>query len=129
MGSYGSGTVRVTTTAVLLLLLSPISLIAQNKDDCEQPKHGECFSFHGRYRVSMGDLNITLWPRGTHRLLRVMDFTDEALAEIRKANHNDPDNYDVYGDFTVCPLEKERKGWMREVCLKDAKNLKAVKGR
>jgi hypothetical protein len=36
-------------------------------------------------------------------------------------------NYFIFGDFVVCPLEKEIPGAMRSVCIKSAQNLRRVK--
>ena len=34
-----------------------------------------------------------------------------------------PDHSYIFGDFTICPLEPDRPGFMRDVCVVAAKNL------
>jgi hypothetical protein len=33
----------------------------------------------------------------------------------------------VFGDYEVCPLAKDRPGWMRDVCVESASHLVAAK--
>jgi hypothetical protein len=42
---------------------------------------------------------------------------------------SDLDDYVIFGDFVVCPLEKEIPGKMRSVCIKSARNLRRVKSK
>ena len=114
----------------LLLALSWICLFggpAHGQKPCaESPSCGKCFAFRGRFAVYTGDGQETLWPVGTHRLLRPVSGTDT----LYKLLGNDPDyldDYFIFGDFVVCPLEKDVPGQMRNVCIKSARNLKRVK--
>ena len=114
---------------ILLLLacltLSTASAVAQ--ETCaESLACGKCFAFHGRFAVYTGDGQETLWPVGTHRLLRPKSGTDP-LYKLLRNDVSNLDDYVIFGDFVVCPLEKEIPGQMRNVCIKSARNLRRVK--
>jgi hypothetical protein len=68
---------------------------------------------------------LAIWVIGTTRRLRVDNNEDDFLPtgisqylEITSQNHS----Y-IYGDFTICPIEPDRPGYMRSVCVSDAQNL------
>jgi hypothetical protein len=107
------------------LCLCTSSAFAQNS--CAQSLSSEkCFGFHGRFAVYTADGKQTLWPVGTRRILRVESGADPLL----KFLGDDPvnaNNYFIFGDFVVCPLEKEIPGAMRSVCIKSAQNLRRMK--
>jgi hypothetical protein len=92
--------------------------------------YGKCFGVHGRFRVYTADGIDELGPIGSHRLYRVEDGADalekalgdgdmERLAEIAS-------EYQLLGDFVVCPIEEEVRGKMRAVCVDSVGNLKRV---
>ena len=113
--------------AWLCFCISP----ALAQDSCTQSSYGECFRFHGRFTVYTADGQEVLWPVGTHRLLRAESGTEPLLNfldgnDIRKLERNASD-YVIFGDFVVCPLEKEIPGAMRNVCIKSSRNLRRVK--
>lgn len=81
---------------------------------------GSCFTVHGRLRLYDGTPSIRIWRIGTHRLL--------AVTEGRGFNNENPglpppldvglDWDTVYiGDYRVCPLEPDKPGTMRIVCV------------
>jgi len=37
------------------------------------------------------------------------------------------DEYAVFGDYDVCPLQKDAPGEMRSVCIRKAENLRRVR--
>jgi hypothetical protein len=92
----------------------------------ESPSCGECFAFHGRFAVYTGDGQETLWPVGTHRLLRPVFGTD-TLYKLLGEDTRYLDEYFIFGDFVVCPLEKDTPGHIRNVCIKSARNLRRVR--
>jgi len=69
----------------------------------------------------------TLWPVGTHRLLRVKSGPDSLYKLLDDDRIRNASNYFIFGDFVVCPLEKEIPGAMRSVCIRSARNLRRVK--
>lgn len=114
----------------VLLLLAWLCLctsLALAQEPCaESPSCGKCFAFHGRFAVYTGDGLETLWPVGTHRVLRPQSGT-EPLYKLLGSDVDELDGHVIFGDFVVCPLEKEVPGQMRNVCIKSARNLKRVK--
>lgn len=93
---------------------------------------GPCFTVHGRFSIANGWLNHRIWPVGSHRVLAIVDSTgayDENAVPLPQSLHkalSKPDT-DVFGDYTVCPLTREKPGVMRHVCLVKAAHLTARK--
>jgi len=124
---------------ILAILFSTVitNAYAVEKSYCAKspPIKGACFTVHGKLFLALGTPTIRIWPVGTKRLLGVynwgIDFDDTAPPNVLKLLNGDPPNddpfaTDIYGNYTVCPLEKQRKGWMRMVCMKSATHLRAV---
>lgn len=107
------------------LCLCTGSAPAQKVGD-ESSSSDKCFAFHGRFAVYTGDSQKTLWPVGTHRLLRP-DYGSEPLLKLLGDDISTLDDYFIFGDFVVCPLEKEIPGHLRSVYIKSARNLRRVK--
>jgi hypothetical protein len=47
------------------------------------------------------------------------------VTKIRASPASEPFGNDVYGDYEVCPLSKERPEYMQFVCIEKASNLLA----
>jgi len=107
----------------LVFLALCVGASCQDSNKCEETKAGKCFTFHGRYRVYTGDGNVALWRIGTHRLLGVV-ATDPTIDDALTEALGDPDQFDLFGDFTVCPLAADIKGAERPVCVKAMRRLK-----
>lgn len=75
----------------------------------------------------MADCQVVLWPVGTHRLLRVTSGDMPLCKILDDCSIETVGDYVVFGDFVVCPLEKDTPGAMRSVCIKSARNLRRVK--
>ena len=81
---------------------------------------GECFVVHGRLSVWNGNPSLRIWPIGTKRMLGVSDsFKLPEEMETRMGHFDD----EVYADFEVCPLRKEKPRTMQDVCVESAKNI------
>ena len=93
------------------------------QDACIETRSGKCFGIHARFAVYTGDGQEDLWPVGSRRLLMVMAGGDRLY---RMLGDGLDDSY-IFGDFVVCPLEKEIPGKKRAVCIKEMKNLRRVK--
>jgi len=101
------------------------------QERCDASAYAACFHVHGRYTVYTGDGQIVLWPVGTHRLFSVV-FGDDRVDKVLSggSDNNFPqaaNEYEVYGDFEVCPLQKGLPGLRRDVCIKKAENLRRVR--
>jgi hypothetical protein len=115
----------------LVLLATAVGSPATPQERCEASPFGECWRVHARFTVYTGNAQEVLWPVGTHRLLRVVRG-DERLLKVLTGGNDDnfvqmADDYEVFGDFEVCPLEKDVPGAMRDVCIKKAENLRRVR--
>ena len=73
---------------------------------------------------------MRIWRVGTKRILGVvdggwhdLDDRDDFPSELRRLIPDDPFDTNVYGNYTVCPLTRERPGWMQLVCVAGATNL------
>lgn len=97
-------------------------MLAFSQDACKPTSFGQCFTVHARFAIYQGDGVEDLWPVGTHRLLRVTSDTKRLSNLI-----GDPGKYVLFGDFEVCPQEEDVPGKMRDVCIKQERNLKRVK--
>jgi hypothetical protein len=118
-----------------LLAMVPVIANAASLPPCESsPKLvGTCFTVHGRLEDDyQGVFTSRIWVIGTHRLLGIMDVwqmkenRDSPLlpGNIQDLMDEGPKRpYFVFGDFRVCPFSRERRGWMRFVCVQNGKNL------
>ena len=93
---------------------------AARADACaENPKSGPCFTVHGRMAQGNGNPGVRIWIVGTRKMLGVLPDDPAPLApaclleDIAGGNR-------LYADFVVCPLEPERAGAMRPVCVQSA---------
>ncbi len=68
---------------------------------------------------------LTIWVIGTTRRLRVENSEGDFLPTgISRYLEITSQNYSyIYGDFRICPIEPDRPGFMRSVCVSDAQNL------
>jgi hypothetical protein len=90
---------------------------------------GACFFVHGRLFVTNGTPSVRIGAVGTNRILGVLDRQSQAESDqvVPAAVHvlltADPFVIEVYGDYEVCPFEKDTTGSMRAVCIQSASHL------
>lgn len=121
----------VTIVVVACAVAMVSATAADDSFKCKTRKDlvGPCWTVHGRLRVGNGNPATRIWPIGTKRLLGVEDESfgnDEesaAPAEIRKYGFT----AQIFADFIVCPLSKEKPGEMQIVCISGAKNIHVEK--
>lgn len=98
---------------------------------CLAPKPaGACFSIRGKLIQTNGTPNIRILRIGTNRILGVVDDVGNSESDFvmpRRVSKLLKANGAVYGNFEVCPLTKERPGWMQTVCIVQATELFAQK--
>lgn len=119
---------RTTCWAAVLALLPAISSArgeqAEKKPTawrCLVPPIEPCFSHRGRLSAQNGIAHI-IWLIGTKRVVAV----DNAEIPHMLAQYLDmtsPEQRDVYGVFELCPIEPDRPGYMRSVCVDGARDL------
>jgi hypothetical protein len=90
---------------------------------------GACFAVHGRLFVANGTPSVRILRIGTDRILGVLDRQFQAEGEevvpelVNRLLMPDPFFTDVYGDYLVCPFEKQEFGRMQMVCIESADHL------
>ena len=123
------------------------SSAAKRKIPCKTPENASiCYWTHGRLSYYSVNFTWLLWKIATHRLLKICDEPtylsmqstgDCAAPEFpsdleriydtdwrrwkRGGGHGDYFPPDVFGDFEICPLERERKGERQYACIESAK--------
>src|SRR5258708_814278 len=114
---------RSAFPSVLAILLVGHSLPAVSG-----PTHG-CRWVDGRLAAYNGTPTFRIWPKGTKRLLGVVDnagASESADILPTKVSRMKPSfSRDVWGSFRVCPQTPEHAGWMRMVVVTDATGLTA----
>ena len=92
-----------------------------------------CFDVHGRLEFANGSPTVRLWPIGSRRLFGVFGGDGDPdsptllpLVVRTAATPSTPGSMlAVVGDFRVCPLASERRGWMQPVCIEGAAHVVA----
>jgi len=82
---------------------------------------GPCFSVKGRLSYYNGAPATRIWIVGTHRMLGIPSEDSELPAEVKVLLKSFDDQ--IYGDFVVCPLTKERPRTMRMVVVRSARHV------
>ncbi len=110
---------------------------SERKIPCKIPANAaSCYWTHGRLTYGNGTPAVRLWKIGTHRLLGIYSGPSVDRWSLDNENPEFPENLRkkldwpgtvIYADFEVCPLEKERRGWMQAACIESAKNILAKK--
>ena len=117
--------------AALLLVALPAR--AQEPSACAASPNlvGKCFTVHGRLTTCTGVPNARIWIVGTKRILGVADAKDDVAGDglLPGALEDEmfgsaPCSKAAFGDYTVCPLEPDRPGVMRHVCVDKAVRIR-----
>jgi hypothetical protein len=97
---------------------------AQIRAACQRPPVEPCVIRHGRLSTQNG-ITQTIWLIGTTRRVSVNNQLSDFLpsdalkyTEITSADHS----Y-IFGNFTICPVEPDLPGHMRDACVTAAKDL------
>jgi hypothetical protein len=112
---------------LLVSLLTPSVLRAEDRPPCKARFDvlDTCRVVHGRLFVSNG-IPLRIWVIGTKRVLAVADNPvaqdPEFLIPAALLRSVDFDT-NLYGDYEVCPLSRERPGWMQWVCVERGERL------
>ena len=122
---------RLAATLLALNVATTAAQAAENSCVSSPKLVGQCFAVHGRLFLANGTPSIRMWRVGTKRILGILgsngkssdeNFNDLPL-NVRKLIPSDPFDMNIYGDYTVCPLEREKPGWMQDVCIASATHL------
>jgi hypothetical protein len=116
---------RVFVTLGGVLCIAMAGMGAQGSETvCAPPQDQPCTVRHGRFSTQNG-ITQTIWLIGTRRIVNVANDLKDFLPRdvLKYTEMTSPDHGDIFGDFTVCPLEPETAGHMRAVCVAAAKHL------
>jgi hypothetical protein len=124
---------RVLHLAAVLSLLGFHAMADELGRSCRTSPNleGACFTVHGRLFLANGTPRVRIALVGTNRILGVLDRqvrgeSDEVIpTAVKVLLTSDPSFVDVYGDYEVCPFEKDSTGSMRTVCIERASHLAA----
>ena len=111
------------------MVIGYLALIAASASAPQHMPHA-CYWVSGRLSYSNGTPSVRIWPRGSRRLLGVLNRRSEAEADdvlpAAVQRMNPSFERSIWGNFRVCPLTPERAGWMRMVYITATAKLKAV---
>lgn len=106
----------------LILLLS--SLVAAKDLTQQYENNNSQFEFHGRLSVYNGNPMFRIWIIGTKRLLGVRGGDQEEADMPKELEQLFTKPFvQIYGDFTVTPIDTYKKGTMQTVRIDAVKNL------
>jgi hypothetical protein len=97
----------------------------QNKLQSVEKWNDSCFIVHGRLSVCNGNPTFRIWIIGTNHVLGIYDHGEEnpEMPDTLQNIFKDDLQIRVYGDYTVVPLAKYRKGEMQLVRVISFSNL------
>ncbi len=78
---------------------------------------GACFKVRGRLSSWNGNPTFRIWPVGTKRIIGVREEFDLPPELNNVLGHFDDE---VFAEFEVCPLTKDKPGTMQIVCVESA---------
>lgn len=115
---------------VFLILAASMAAPAAHANDkvCAKEPNlaGPCFKLHGVLFAANGVPSFRIWRTGTKRILGVHDSEDPIMPKSlhdRLFESGSAFDARVSADFLVCPYTRERKGWMRFVCIARASRV------
>jgi hypothetical protein len=117
-----------------IVLALPVAARAEPGTPCAQSTAivGRCFTVHGRMSFWNGNPPVRIHPTGSRRMLGVLDGAKSDAssavlpADLRRQLGPEWDTNTVYGEFELCPLTKQRPGWMQFVCLRQVHNFTLI---
>ena len=81
------------------------------------------FSHHGRLSSQNG-IGLKIWLIGTTRVVGLENPVDELPPLVRKyLDMASSDHSYIYGDFDICPMEPDKPGHLRRVCVAGMEKL------
>jgi len=95
---------------------------------------GQCRQIRGRLTAYNGTPTYRIWVVGTQRGLglaarnwREAEEGGMLPSNVRAALGRRPFQTLIYANFEICPLERQRPGWMQHVCVARATRLHVVR--
>jgi hypothetical protein len=118
---------------IILALALNISLQAAAADT-PATKTWPCY-WRGRIWTAQGTPSIRVWPVGTRRILGIVNpnpgVIDYEGADAIPDSVSDvlTEDVAVYGNYHICPIAPERRGWMRFVFIDKVAGKLVVRSR
>ena len=120
--------VRIVASVIAFVVLAGMSAAESSQDftpstawRCVAPTTEPCFTHRGRLSGQNG-IAYMIWLVGTKRIVGVNQTEIPAMLG-KYLSMTSPDHRDVFGDFDICPVEPDRPGHIRLVCVAGATRL------
>ena len=120
----------VASLAALSVAATPATALNRT---CENSKLviAPCYWVYGNLALAQGTPGVRIGILRTRRVIGAFDYARNAegpttIPEPVRAllYRGNPGWAYVSGNYRVCPFTKERKGWMRFVCISDTRHLR-----
>src|SRR5262245_19819243 len=132
-GIPGAGSVSWKRSAkCMTTLLTIVTMLVNGRLSAEVftgENRNDRFTIHGRLSCYNGGSSLRIWIIGSKRMLYVAGDPTPALDRINKVLGEDGGWFtrDIFADFTVEPLEPDKKGHMRPVRILDVTRVVITK--
>jgi hypothetical protein len=115
--------IRAAALAVSLWLLTEAAEPQSASWRCPARPVEACVTQHGRLSSQNG-IALKIWLVGTKRMVGLENDIEDLPQSVRKyMDMTSPDHSYIYGDFRICPLERDVPGHLRRVCVTGAERL------
>ena len=106
-----------------LWLSSSPAVAEQPSWKCPAQAIEPCVKRHGRLSSQNG-IALRIWLIGTTRMVALANDVEDLPRLLQKyLDMTSPDHSYVFGDFDICPVEADRPGYSRRVCVAGAEKL------
>ena len=119
---------RMILTALGVIMFAGPAMA--DSDMRQHPHEYPCKWVHGRYGNYQGSGTRRIWIIGTHHIVHMWDEDETPLpADLVSWNNAEIDRFYqqsdrfLYGDFRICPLERDVAGHSRHVRIRGARHL------
>ena len=90
---------------------------------CHEQPIEPCVTRHGRLSSQNG-IALKIWLIGTTRMVALSNDVDDLPQVVQKyLDMTSPDHSHIFGDFDICPVEPDRPGHVRRVCVGGGEKL------
>jgi hypothetical protein len=113
----------VPVTIFCTVIVHSAALGAELKCSTHEDLADMCYQTRGRLQVTNGTPGLRIWKVGTNRILGISGGEQSPIAPEELLEYLRFGVY-IFGDFLVCPFEKDKPGWMQPVCIESAKNIR-----